>query len=276
MQNNIKIPQWLNTPFILFNRVENRILFVFGSLIFTILFLYLFVPFNINYWISYPKELEFLGLAGFGIIGFLVIAGAQILTRVIWKDRVYTRKHLILWFVLELFIITSILATVYGTATSPWITEFFATIKFSALIYSLWYLLGLSILVAINPVKSEIVEMDPKQEMINFRDENDKIKLSVHQKDLLYLESADNYVMIFYILDDGVGRDMIRTSLKKIHTEVEAHNIIRCHRSFMVNMQNVIFARKSGRNYELKLRHIDQYIPVSRNFAPQFKALLES
>ncbi len=276
MLNWLDIKKWFNTPFHLLDSVRNRLLFVVGVLVFSLGFLYLFVPFNINLWLTYPAQLEFLGLSGFGFIGFFVCGFMQFAIRPLSKIVCYNRFHLLLWFVMDLILVTLFLSVLYGDPKSSLGVEFLASLKFSFLIFGLWYLLGISLLVAINKPGTSEAEITNSIELINFKDESGQIKFSVQRSNLIYLESASNYLMVFYKIDDEVKREMVRNTLKKIQEEMEAFNIIRCHRSYMVNMQNVIFAKKDGRNYMLKLQQVKNMIPVSRNYLPLFKELLES
>lgn len=276
MLNWLEIKNWFKTPFHLLDSARNRLLFVVGVLVFSLSFLYLFVPFNINHWVSYPAQLEFFGLAGFGFIGFIVCAFMQFIVRPLFKIVSFNRIHLLLWFVMDLIFVTILLSILYGDPESSLVNEFSATLKFSFLIFGLWYLLGISLLAAINKSVDENLESLNDSELINFKDESGQIKFSVQRSNLIYLESASNYLMVFYKMDDEVKREMVRNTLKNIQEEMEACNIIRCHRSYMVNMQNVIFARKDGRNYVLKLQQVINTIPVSRNYIPLFKELLDN
>ncbi len=80
--------------------------------------------------------------------------------------------------------------------------------------------------------------------MIAFYDDKGILKLSVKKENLLYLESAENYVSICYINKDKVSKYLLRDTLKKIEETFSGTEIIRCHRSYMVNFEKVKVIRR--------------------------------
>ena len=60
---------------------------------------------------------------------------------------------------------------------------------------------------------------------------------------------------------------MIRTSSKSIEEALSAHNIIRCHRSYMVNTNKIQFFNNDRNNlYVLLTNRKINPIPVSRTY----------
>jgi len=43
-----------------------------------------------------------------------------------------------------------------------------------------------------------------------------------------------------------------------------------------VNLENVQWMKKEGRNYLLKVKSVDTFIPVSRSYTPHFKSLIQA
>ena len=109
-----------------------------------------------------------------------------------------------------------------------------------------------------------------EKRLIVFKDENGKIKFSVLAKDLLLLESTDNYVSVFYVLQNKVQRKLLRNTLKNLEEMLKENAILRCHRSFMVNPANVEFMQKEGKKLNIKIKHFDKSIPVSEKYSPPF------
>ena len=81
-------------------------------------------------------------------------------------------------------------------------------------------------------------------ERYKFYDEKGELKLVVQPKMLYYLEAADNYVLIHYMNADKMERMMIRNTLKNIEWRFRDKGLTRCHRSYIVNLQNVNLLRK--------------------------------
>ena len=113
-----------------------------------------------------------------------------------------------------------------------------------------------------------------EKRLLVFKDENGKIKFSVLAKDLLVLESTDNYISVFYILDNKVQRKLLRNTLKNMEEMLKENSVVRCHRSFMVNIANVEFLQKDYKKFNLKIKHIEKVIPVSEKYSSPFLSFL--
>ena len=86
-----------------------------------------------------------------------------------------------------------------------------------------------------------------------------------HLPDLLYIEADDNYATLHWRSDKGLEKKMLRVNLKSIETQLNNTYIIRCHRSFMVNINAITHVRGNTNGYKLDLRDTDLTIPVSRS-----------
>ena len=114
------------------------------------------------------------------------------------------------------------------------------------------------------------VNKPTEKRFISFNDENGKIKFSVLAKDLLLLESTDNYVSVYYILEGKLQRKLLRNTIKNMEGMLQENATIRCHRSFMVNTQNVEFVQKEGKKLSIKIKQFDKFIPVSPKYSSLF------
>lgn len=113
-----------------------------------------------------------------------------------------------------------------------------------------------------------------EKNLIALKDENGKVRFSVLAKDLLYLESTDNYVSVFYILEGKLQRELLRNTMKNMEESFKDNSVVRCHRSFMVNTLNVEFVKKAGKKLFLKVRLTDNSIPVSEKYSSRFLDLI--
>ena len=73
----------------------------------------------------------------------------------------------------------------------------------------------------------------PGTSVISFRDEKGELRLSIKHSNLLYIESADNYVQIWYLNKGVVTKFMLRNTLKAMEETFEGTNVLRCHRSYI-------------------------------------------
>lgn len=109
---------------------------------------------------------------------------------------------------------------------------------------------------------------DSAKNMIPFHDEKGVLRFSVKNENLLYLEAADNYVNVYYLNKEKVNSFLLRNSLKNMEEVFKGSEIIRCHRSYMVNFDKIKVIRKDkdGLKLEFDLSQILD-IPVSKSYA---------
>ena len=97
-------------------------------------------------------------------------------------------------------------------------------------------------------------------EKYNFYDERGELKLSVRADALYYMESADNYVQIYYMNAGKLQGEMVRNTLKNIEWRFRGKDLMRCHRSYIVNFSKVQLLRRQDNN-ELLLDFGDERLP---------------
>lgn len=103
--------------------------------------------------------------------------------------------------------------------------------------------------------------------IINFFDEKDELQLSLRLDHIYFLESAENYVNIYYRNKENTERFILRSSLKKQQEKLEKYRFLRCHRSYLVNFDNILLLRKDkdGPYLDFGVANLPQ-IPVSKTY----------
>ena len=92
---------------------------------------------------------------------------------------------------------------------------------------------------------------------------------------LLYIEAQKNNISICYMKEDKPTNVEVHTTLSAVVEELrEYENIFQCHRSFVVNVNNITAARGNSNGYQLTLGTCPNTIPVSRSYVPQLKAFI--
>ena len=111
-------------------------------------------------------------------------------------------------------------------------------------------------------------EVVARQSVFSFYDEKQELRLSVKRSELLYLESADNYVCIWYLSKGQLSKFLLRNSLKAMEGNFADTNVLRCHRSYMVNFDQVKVIRreKEGIFLELGIERVPD-IPISKTYS---------
>ena len=266
---------FLNNNFTLLDKKWDRYLLILVVFIFSVLFLNVFEPFNIARWYSDSGFIQFLRLSSYGFVIAIVFLFTQFPLRRIFKVQQFSIKSYLLWLIIEIALINLVYIFLYGNPIGNFMNDLVFSLKYTLM--SIWLPYSFAILIVyyknqraeIESLKSNANKPIEKR-LIIFKDENGKIKFSVLAKDLLLLESTDNYVSVFYILENKVQRKLLRNTLKNMEEMLKENNILRCHRSFMVNPANVNFMQKEGKKLNLKLNHFDKPVPVSEKYSSPF------
>ena len=102
---------------------------------------------------------------------------------------------------------------------------------------------------------------------------NEHVNLEI--SDLLYIEAVGNYVKVVLLREGEVHTNMLRATMKQMEDQLQAYVIIvRCHRAFIVNLNQVEHISSNSRAMQLVMRHSHDAIPVSRSNYIKLKELL--
>ncbi|MCP9757636.1 LytTR family transcriptional regulator [Lacihabitans sp. CCS-44] len=240
------------------------------------MFFVFFQPFDISEW-SDPNK--FLKLIGFALITSIsTYFHRQAIPSLFPKF--HEEKNWVIWKeILGVLILLLIITTgnvAYGSAIfkwefslSNWLTFFgwvlgigiFPTV-FWVLADYIYQLKKYSKPVVIKDIKDEMAE-----EKLKLVAENEKDFVELRNKELLYIESSDNYSSIVYLKDQNIEKTLLRSSLTRIESQIADENIVRTHRSFIVNLDHVIKVSGNAQGYKLHLKFTDFLVPVARKFS---------
>ena len=92
---------------------------------------------------------------------------------------------------------------------------------------------------------------------------NDNLMISI--ADFIYGKAQDNYVELVYRKNDKITKTLIRVPLSVLSEKISSPIIIKCHRSFIVNLYQVRSIIK-GSEMKLFLNYVDSPIRVSKSF----------
>ena len=123
----------------------------------------------------------------------------------------------------------------------------------------------------------EIKEINRKKEIniskkltkeISINSDNGKENITFHIDNLVYITSQGNYASFFLKNESDLKEKILRVTLTKIATELKEYSyIIRCHKSYIVNINIINDISGNARGYLLKSDFIPIDIPVSRSFS---------
>ena len=93
--------------------------------------------------------------------------------------------------------------------------------------------------------------------------------------DLLYIEAQKNNMAVCYVKDGKVATIELHTTLAAVLDDLKDYpNIFQCHRSFVVNFNNITSAQGNSNGYQLKLGQSSAIVPVSRTYVPKLRSFL--
>lgn len=277
--NSFKI---LNHAFPLLDDIRHRWILIIFCTLFGIVFINVFVPFNINRWSNDSGLTEFLRLSGFGIIAGIVLLVSQVVVRPATGQHCLRLYSFGLWFLCEM-IVMSVCFLFYQSPSFA--VDHFPMALLDSMKYTLPgiiipYSLALSLISLIinrdrlSKLLNETGKVIFAHELLDFPDEKGVVRFSVASDHILYLEAADNYVIVYYLSDNKPVKHLLRSSMKNMEKLFSCFPVKRCHRSFMVNLQKIEFAEHGKSAGLIKISGVERQIPVSRKFFPEFRPYL--
>lgn len=129
----VKPTSFLNKEFTLLDKKQDRYFLIVTILIFSILFLNIFKPFNINRWYSDSRFISFLRLSSYGVVVALVYLFTQFPLRKVFRQNTFSIKSFILWFLIEIVIISLIYIFLYGNPLGNFFNDFIFSLKYTLL-----------------------------------------------------------------------------------------------------------------------------------------------
>lgn len=255
---------------------RNIVRLIFLTALFAVVFLNFYAPFGLETMYNL-SDWEFLGISSVIILtGVLVV----VISRVIMYQ-VSKRNNLMVWqYIFWVFAEVLAMALFYTLFEKLFIQDsrfILDLLKISIKNTTLVLFIPYSVLwlyfswqdkkYQLQKLESSSVATDTKK-MIPLFDEKGVLRFSIKLENLLYIESADNYVNIFYIDKGKTTRFTLRNSIKRLESMLKSVEVIRCHRSFMVNFEKVKILRKDKEELILELEGPSNIeIPVSRTYA---------
>ncbi len=234
---------------------------------------------------DYTEQLSRLTTLGQVSICFISGYGTLILSRVIlfFVNRAHeiSPAGLVIWVVAELLICVSVITLVLWAVSGAGkvdLTPLVGTVVlgFAGLLLVPTVVTYLILRLhethdELMRVRQQLAHQDPAQQQadtnVNFYAKGGRMSFATKLSNILYIESADNYVNIHYINGDKEDTFILFNSMKNIEKNFKGTSLMRCHRGYMVNAENVKLMRKDGMGLLLELNQTDKVVPVSKSYA---------
>ena len=269
---------------------NNLVVTVVITALFSVAFLCIYSTFSETAWFNLHDSTRFILTVGFISTSLLIIVISKTLLYYRHRKQALAIWKYIVWNILEILIIAAIYTAVTITLISdegaswPWIyckalliTAISLVIPYVCVAFAAAERDKNKILKVVNSrdiVSDELPKSD--NDLIHITDNNGNLKLSIRLENLLYIESQDNYVKVYYTTQGKLQSYLVRCKLKTLEENFSADGkLARCHRSYIVNTTKVKVLRKEMNNYVVDLDNGGTMpIPVSKKYFESFAASL--
>ena len=264
-----EIPDYLKDR----NTIITQVMYVS---IFALIFINIYSPFNATSWFEGGRIEFFFYSSALILSGMLVIVLSKLIFVLLVKRIRFSYLLFGIWHLLEMLLLTvayMVVDLLLLKSGAELVESFLSLLSITVLVLAIPYsLTWLWLSLKDKRSKLESLTRNTSQEfherqMITFRDETEKMRFSIKSRDILYVESTDNYVTV-YTNDKGkLKKVMLRNTMKRLEKELEGTLIQRCHRSYMVNFENIKQLKLRGTNLYIYLDFSEEIrLPVSKSY----------
>lgn len=258
--------------------LKNRLLHIGFLCVFVLTFLTVYAPFDMNSWYG--------NIQGHMLIGCTVLLFSQLVVRRIFNFQKIKLYTLIIWGICEILIITGLIYLIYAPgfpSLSEKVNELLITLKFVCLItvgpyiLFIWYLsLKYKFTTRQNDTFNKTKANNSSDELLTIKSENNKVHIAIKYNRLLYIKSSGNYLDIYYLIGEVVTKAIVRISLKELEEHITSANMLRIHRSYIINKHKISSFKKTRKGYGLVIQHAsEEILPVSSSYKQEFEKALE-
>ena len=266
------IPQYLLTK-------RSLTIMVTSTAAFAFFFVMIYKPFNVEHWAEVSRFVFAVCVLGIVLLGMSIAAISRVIMCYYAKKHRITYLQYIAWVGVEL-VLMSVAFTICSTLTGVQLDiaeAFEKSLLNTSLILLIPYIISITAF-TLQDRNSRLRQIEDDYDkamqerastkgIIPFYDERGELQLSVTKENLLYVESADNYIYIWYMKGNLPKKLMLRNTLKRTAELLADTNVMRCHRGYMVNMEQVKVLRREKENFylELGIEGVKD-IPVSKTY----------
>jgi hypothetical protein len=249
------------------------------------LFMLIFQPFGLA---DYRGSHKALLCMGYGLVTFVAVVLNTAIVQPLFKSWFASHK----WTVLKQIVWLSWIIFSIGLGNFIYTAGFFSMWSIRNLLYFQFFTLatGLIPIIVLTIVNQNRLlaqnlksaqefntrlkpeNLHTQQQTVTLVADNDKDNCQFELSNLLYIESTGNYIEVYLHDGNKLKKVILRSSLKRMEMQLESCNpVIKCHRAFLINADNIKEVKGNSQGLRLALRHTEIEIPVSRNFARNLK-----
>jgi len=282
-----KLIKWFKKPFPFYETLSEKIVVPLTIGLFVIFCLFLFNPFYNSEYFS----VQVFKMLAYGLITFTVLTFFNIVTPLVFKD-FFELENWNIWktilFELGKLITIGISNGLFAfyfdnPSNNDNFPYFQVLVLYRTLIISIIPIILLIFWLERKFYKKYIrIALTAENKLHNAKSElsNDSSNLEYFESDsqkillntIYFIKSDGNYSTFYFDKNGSNCKTLIRTTLKEIEEQIGLKSIVRCHKSYIVNLEKVSRVAGNARGYLFYIDKLNQSIPVSRNFS---KSVLE-
>lgn len=267
----------------LYNKPKYRNGFILAHGLFVWLFLSLFLPFGTSENNAPNYLFILLWFAQYGIIWILLLTlfDKWLLPKWLipnYLHQFYNEKSDLFIWTAKFFIICNIFYFfwAYQCGSECYSFKNYLEIHYGNFLIFLFPYIAFGLLGRIKFYQSNL-GLSKEAETIQIQAEGEKALIQLPLERFIYCKADDNYVDLFYLKEDQIIKKSIRSSLKAIEKQLgSVKQIIRVHRSFLINIQFLESYQISENILFLRCSHQLIEIPISRSYKDQLKAIISA
>ena len=270
--------------------ISKQALVVFVMAVTTVIFITIFRPFRIYesldflvsqkpiHLIDSTEDAFYLAMTSVVLLGSLMVLCSRIILVKSMREKLSYRGFL-LWCGLE-FVVVALGITIWSSAlfhpgSSGIFSLFLKVLGRTTCILFIPYVFCWLYIIIIDKASQlkALRESLDKDEVANQKahiilyDDHNEMRLTVKREDMVMIESADNYLCVWYLNNEQIKKTMIRNTMKRVAEQLSDSCMQRCHRSYMINMDRVKILRrdKEGVFIEFGIDGVFD-VPISKTY----------
>lgn len=273
-----RISIWLNKPFPFYENLKEKLLIPLYIAISVILILVVFNP---------ARNVDFLNIQIFKVFAYALIAfGVSSFFNIALPKIFNTFFDIEQWNILKVFVFILAKLLVIGLINAVFAFYFDNPSNNIHFIHFLISVLYFTFIVSLVPViififwlekrfykkhyrTSQIVNQrihdlqqeKPKEEYFEY----DSFKISLSS--ILFVKADGNYCTFYFEKGNSISKTLIRITLKEVENRINTTTIVRCHKSYMVNLHKIDKIEGNARRYNCTFLKVNVSIPISRTLS---------
>ncbi len=124
-------------------------------------------------------------------------------------------------------------------------------------------------------IQSSLPTTEASTETVSLSSQNGKQQQEFDLATLYYVEAMQNYTAIHYLAEGKYRKELIRNTISNIEAQLKTTSLIRCHRSYLVNLRLIDKVDGNAQGLRLQLKELKEVeVPVSRKYISILKKSL--